>query len=96
MELFTIQAITTGVEAGGAPKALERCPGFVAACSLIRFVAINRFHDEPHPRALRESGALIGFEDAVFESCSHNLNHVFTSSWSLVPTAYPIEFTRAS
>src|ERR1019366_502314 len=79
MELFAIQAIATGVEAGGIPKVLERCPGFVTASPLIRFVAIDRFHDEAHPRALRESGALIGLEDAILKSCCHYLNHTFTS-----------------
>jgi hypothetical protein len=86
MELFTIQAITTGVEVGGIPKALERCPGFFAAPPLIRLVAINRF----------QSGALIGLEDAILESCSYDLNHIFTSSWAYVPEAYPIGVTRAS
>jgi hypothetical protein len=95
MELFTVQAIATGVEAGGIPKALERYPGFVTSPPLVGFIAINRFHDEAHPRPLRKSGALIWLEDAVLEGGCHDLNHVFTF-FGYVSEVYPIGATRAS
>jgi len=82
MELFTIQATAARVEAGDIPKALKRCAGFVTARG---FVAVDRFHDEAHTRALREGKALIGLENAVVESCCHDLNYLHYFLWAYAP-----------
>src|SRR4051794_41066834 len=74
MELFATQAIAVGVERRSIPKSLERGPRFVAECGL---VALDRFHDEAYPRAVRQRGWLIRLEHTVLECCSDYLDHFF-------------------
>jgi len=65
MELVAGEAITSGIERGSTPDLFQDFPRLGTPAGI---VGIERLNDESDAGGVGERGALIGLEDAVFES----------------------------